>query len=191
MSSSEIKFTEIQVTLDELSLWPDDYKKAIGELVITCGQWEHLYELLCKDLKITKGTDIVSSLQEAEGIKYQIKRIREALSAHTDSRCKELLGLIDELEGKYRSKRHLIVHGFHYIWKNKHQINQINQTKTTISEELVPQDLAKDAQNIHGLVTKLNALRKQVFLAPRSAIISTVSSAGVLVATKFPNKDLS
>jgi hypothetical protein len=179
--------TVIQVTFDEMKVWPLEYRQAVGELIIACSQWEHVYELLCKDLNITTASSFVDQLAEAdEGMarKQWLKTIKGALASKNNSACNSILKLVDELEAE-KPLRHRVVHGFHFLHEGQCKVTHINSRgKKDIAVVASVKQIMESAAKINSCVNVLNKHRRQFFHAQQASYkISAAASTVYVVGT--------
>lgn len=157
-----------QVKFSDFSDWSEDYKTAVGKLIIACSQWEYLYELLWKDLNPDPEKTFLDIMRVADGqIKFVEKNLVKPL---IDRGNTDMAGIIKDLEEKYRALRDKIVHGFHHILNDERVITRITaRTDDAIAELLKPEIIVDAAKEINSQVKILNTLRRAKFHVDQGA----------------------
>jgi len=145
--------------------WKDNYKSSLGQFLIACSQWEYVYELTWKDLNPDPSASFPEKMKKADSqIRNGGKNLLKALGKVGSKECIEIVKLIELLEGRFRSQRDLMVHGFHHFYEGNCLVSRFSTNKEDIiGEELNPETLSDNSKQINKIVNEINVLRKKTF----------------------------
>lgn len=152
--------TKDSYTISKLSCWPDDYKIAIGNLVIAHSQLEYVLELLYKDL--TKKKLSKQTISEADKQIRSIENIINLLKAlDTSSEQTEIIKELNKINNN-KKIRHVIIHGLHLVKNNNYIIKHIYNGNCS-TYDITINKITEAANAIHAIAININKSRHTLF----------------------------